>query len=166
MASLSGDARRALDICRRATEIAAANKATDIGDDTTALVGMTHVSKAHEEMFCSPRVLAIRCCSPLERILLRAVALCFRRSGIEETTFERAYDAATELLVQDNMGKKQGKGGKGAAALTSTEAYATVMELAANRLILAEPGKLGPSLRIWLNVSQDDVAFALTENQS
>ena len=128
---------------------------------------MEHVSKAHEEMFCSPRVMAIRSCSPLERLLLRAVALCFRRSGIEETTFERAYDAACELMASDRMGGKAGGRRKGAAdvTLTSSEAFANVMDLAANRLILAEPGRLGPSLRIWLNVSQDDVAFALTEQE-
>ena len=44
VASLSGDARRALDICRRATEIAQRQNAHE-------LVNVTHVAEAHKEMF-------------------------------------------------------------------------------------------------------------------
>ena len=55
VASLSGDARRALDICRRATEMAEI-----AGKDK---IGMEHVTRAHQEMFSSPKILAIRCCS-------------------------------------------------------------------------------------------------------
>ena len=45
---VQGDARRALDICRRATEIAEVKKAERID--------LTHVNKAYEEMFMSPKV--------------------------------------------------------------------------------------------------------------
>ena len=55
VASLSGDARRALDICRRATEMAEA-----AGKEK---IGMEHVTRAHKEMFSSPKILAIRSCS-------------------------------------------------------------------------------------------------------
>lgn len=58
MAALSGDARRCLDICRRATEIcehAAAASASAPG-----LVGMSHVMEALDEMFSSAYVAAIR----------------------------------------------------------------------------------------------------------
>jgi origin recognition complex subunit 1 len=52
VASLSGDARRALDICRRATELAeGAGKAS---------IGLKHVTAAYQEMFTSPKVQAIR----------------------------------------------------------------------------------------------------------
>ena len=51
VAALSGDARRALDICRRATELAEAG---------TQLVGMTHVNAALQEMFSSPKMVAMR----------------------------------------------------------------------------------------------------------
>ena len=49
--------------------------------------------------------------------------------------------------------------------ISSSETYELCMNLAACRLILAEKGKLGPSLKIWLNVSQDDVTFALDFNK-
>ena len=52
MAALSGDARRCLDICRRATEICEHAAGT--------LVGMSHVMEALNEMFSSASVAAIR----------------------------------------------------------------------------------------------------------
>ncbi len=42
---------------RRATEIAY----KDAGSEEECRVGMEHVTRAHEEMFCSPRIAAIRC---------------------------------------------------------------------------------------------------------
>lgn len=55
MAALSGDARRCLDICRRATEICEHTSAS-----VPALVGMAHVMEALDEMFSSAYVAAIR----------------------------------------------------------------------------------------------------------
>lgn len=57
VAALSGDARRALDICRRATELAELEtlKAKKVG-----LVGMKHVDAALQEMFSSPKIVAMR----------------------------------------------------------------------------------------------------------
>ena len=57
VAAVSGDARRALDICRRSTEIA--EVASD-GKIEEQLVGMTHVNAALQEMFSSPKIVAIR----------------------------------------------------------------------------------------------------------
>ena len=86
VSSLSGDARRALDICRRATEIAqrdhekmlaaaavgkSKKKADGAPGDEEAVVGMAHVTQAHREMFCSPKMMAIRCCSPFEKMFLQ-----------------------------------------------------------------------------------------------
>ena len=67
VAAVSGDARRALDICRRATEIAQPKPAS--GTVTTSrrkvraeekLVGMAHVDLAVQEMFSSAKIQAIR----------------------------------------------------------------------------------------------------------
>ena len=60
MAALSGDARRALDICRRATEL------VGMMDDDRGLVTMSHVDTALQEMYSAPKIVAIRfvslCC--------------------------------------------------------------------------------------------------------
>ena len=56
VAALSGDARRALDICRRATEIAERDATT--ADE--AQVTMKHVNEAVQEMYCAPKIVAMR----------------------------------------------------------------------------------------------------------
>lgn len=71
VASVSGDARRALDICRRATEVAELDS-KETGK--TQLVTMLHVQKAVQEMIASVKVLAIKSFSKLEQIFLQAVA--------------------------------------------------------------------------------------------
>lgn len=57
VAALSGDARRCLDICRRATEICEHSGQKG----AVGLVGMSHVMEALDEMFSSSYVTAIRC---------------------------------------------------------------------------------------------------------
>ena len=56
VAAVSGDARRCLDICRRAVEIAD-SRAKKKG---TALVGMSHVDLALQDMFSSPKIRAMK----------------------------------------------------------------------------------------------------------
>ena len=58
---MSGDARRALDICRRATEIAEMEKKSGSpGGCGRSLVGMAQVDRAVQEMFSSAKIQAIR----------------------------------------------------------------------------------------------------------
>lgn len=56
VAALSGDARRALDICRRATEIAE----RDAASANDAQVTMKEVNNAVQEMYCAPKIVAMR----------------------------------------------------------------------------------------------------------
>lgn len=63
VAAVSGDARRALDICRRSTEVAESEgeaSANKKGGKADLLVRICHVDQALQEMFSSPKILAIR----------------------------------------------------------------------------------------------------------
>ena len=63
VAAVSGDARRALDICRRATELVVQddNLAQSNRKGAAAVkVGTTHINRAVQEMFASPKILAIQ----------------------------------------------------------------------------------------------------------
>jgi len=185
VSSLSGDARRALDICRRATEIAqrqmtknqeaAKNLSSssptkknskkssskrnefDEGEEqqtATTIVGMSHVTQAHKEMFCSPKMMAIRCCSPFEKMLLQSLVAIFCKTGIEETTFGRAHTLLSELSVVE-----------GYKPVSTTVGHSVLSRLVFMRLVLAEPGKSGRlDMKIRLNVSTDDVNFALKKD--
>lgn len=70
IAAVSGDARRALDICRRATEIA---EDCTVGNNTVE-VNLMHVQQALGEMISSGKIQMIKHCSKWEKLFLQAVA--------------------------------------------------------------------------------------------
>lgn len=63
VAAVSGDARRALALCSRALEIAGLKEA-----------GLKEVQQALEEASSGAAVRAIKNCSPVEKLMLRAIA--------------------------------------------------------------------------------------------
>lgn len=79
IASISGDCRRALDICRRAIEIGEKDCA---GRDV--VITMSHVTKTFDDMITNPRVIAIKSCSRMEKLFLQGVVAAV---GEMEQTF-------------------------------------------------------------------------------
>ncbi|XP_051753962.1 origin recognition complex subunit 1 [Ctenopharyngodon idella] len=144
VAALSGDARRCLDICRRATEIC------EHSGSSSGLVGMSHVMEALDEMFSSSYVAAIRCASVQEQLLLRAVIAEFRRLGLEEATFQQVFVQHQALCRVEGL-----------HPVSVSEGLAVCQRLGSCRLLLLEGSRLDLLLRIRLNVSQDDVLYAL-----
>ncbi|KAM6938234.1 origin recognition complex subunit 1 [Lycodopsis pacificus] len=147
VAALSGDARRCLDICRRATEICEHSAADP---SATGLVGMSHVMEALNEMFSSAYITAIKCASLQEQLFLRAVIAEFRRLGLEEATFQQVFVQHQALCRVEGL-----------QPLSVSEGLAVCQRLGACRLLLLEPSRLGVLQRVRLNVSQDDVLYAL-----
>ncbi|XP_029285938.1 origin recognition complex subunit 1 isoform X2 [Cottoperca gobio] len=147
VAALSGDARRCLDICRRATEICEHSSADS---HSTGLVGMSHVMEALNEMFSSAYITAIKCASVQEQLFLRAVIAEFRRLGLEEATFQQVFVQHQALCRVEGL-----------QPASVSEGLAVCQRLGACRLLLLEPSRLGVLQRVRLNVSQDDVLYAL-----
>ncbi|KAM4549390.1 origin recognition complex subunit 1 isoform 2-T2 [Odontesthes bonariensis] len=147
VAALSGDARRCLDICRRSTEICE-HSADD--PSATGLVGMSHVMEALNEMFSSAYITAIKCASTQEQLFLRAVIAEFRRLGLEEATFQQVFVQHRALCRVEGL-----------QPVGVSEGLAVCQRLGACRLLLLESSRLGVLQRVRLNVSQDDVLFAL-----
>lgn len=104
VASVSGDCRRALDICRRAVEIAEAENPNNVK------VSMENVQQTFAEMISSSKVQAIKGCSKMEQIFLQAVEAEVTRTGVEETTFLGVYNQFESKLMF--MGKKVPPPGK------------------------------------------------------
>ncbi|RXW21306.1 hypothetical protein EST38_g4564 [Candolleomyces aberdarensis] len=75
ISSISGDARRVLDVCRRVVEHVSASKTT---------AGANHVSKIMSIMQSSPTAGYLQDCSLHERIMLAALIKCVKREGVEE----------------------------------------------------------------------------------
>ncbi|XP_031563654.1 origin recognition complex subunit 1-like isoform X2 [Actinia tenebrosa] len=149
VAAVSGDARRCLDICRRAVEIAELeNKSSK--SKKGKLVGMTEVNTALQDMFSSPKIKLMMNLSSYECLVMRAVLSEFKRTGVEETKFGDVFDELCNLCRIE-----------GIPPPIMTEASAIVSRIGASRLLLVETGRLDLQRRISLNVNQDDVIYAL-----
>ncbi|NXH30673.1 ORC1 protein, partial [Myiagra hebetior] len=148
VAALSGDARRCLDICRRATEICEFARQKR----TPEIVRMAHVTEAIDEMFSSPYVNAIRNASLHEQIFLKAILAEFRRAGVEEATVQQIYQHHVALCRVEGL-----------QSPTVSEIMAICSRLGACRLLLAEASNKYLHMRVRLNLSQDDVMYALRE---
>ncbi|XP_050296244.1 origin recognition complex subunit 1 [Anthonomus grandis grandis] len=143
VASVSGDARRALDICRRAAEIAES-------DGKTQLVSIMHINEALTAMITQPQVMAMKRCSRLQKLLLQAIVAEIERTGVEETTFSDIFKMLISCCALD-----------GFKMVSSTVAQRAIAELSAAKLILTDQ-KCGDIFqRVILNVSVHDVYFAL-----
>ncbi|KAL2301918.1 hypothetical protein Nmel_011319 [Mimus melanotis] len=148
VAALSGDARRCLDICRRATEICEFSRQKR----TPEMVRMAHVTEAIDEMFSSPYVNAIRNASLHEQIFLKAILAEFRRAGVEEATVQQIYHHHVALCRVEGL-----------QSPTVSETMAICSRLGACRLLLLEASSKYLHMRVRLNLSQDDVMYALRE---
>lgn len=95
VSAVSGDARRALDICRRVAEI------TETRNNTT--VSVQDVDEALSEMIINPKVQAIKHCSKFEQIFLQAVSMEVKRIGVEEVCFANVYKQFESLCSFDGL---------------------------------------------------------------
>nr|XP_050854272.1 origin recognition complex subunit 1 isoform X3 [Vespula vulgaris] len=138
VSAVSGDARRALDICRRATEIAELHEREK--------VIMEDVNEALSEMIESSKVQAIKHCSQMEQMFLQAVSAEVTRTGIEEACFKNL--SVYFIFV-------------GIKIPTLTEILAICGRLEASRLLIRDSVRMDIHQRILLNVSADDIHFAL-----
>ncbi|XP_029036874.1 origin recognition complex subunit 1 isoform X1 [Osmia bicornis bicornis] len=147
VSAVSGDARRALDICRRAMEIAESRNAETIS--------LQDVTEAVSEMIASAKVQAIKHCSKMEQIFLQAVSAEVTRTSVEEVYFKDAYYQLESLCSFD-----------GIEVPTVTETLAVCSRLGASRLLICEHSKNDIYQKLLLNVSVDDVHYALHELNS
>ncbi|KZT42160.1 P-loop containing nucleoside triphosphate hydrolase protein [Sistotremastrum suecicum HHB10207 ss-3] len=94
VSSISGDARRVLDICRRAVELAQ--------DDNGVLktVKIPEVKKVIESMQNSPTAIFLRECSLHERMMLASLLKCIRKSGVDAVKWS---DVKHQHLIYANL---------------------------------------------------------------
>ncbi|KAL7059229.1 hypothetical protein AAHC03_013570 [Spirometra sp. Aus1] len=156
VAAVSGDARRALDICRRAAELAqleVSKRGLD-GNQTGELVTMTHINAALKEMFSSLKLTALRSLSRYEKLLLRAIVSEASARSAEEVRLDRCIEQAYALCTLEGLPRP-----------TDTEIFAMCASLGAYKLIFTEPSRRDTCMLIRLNCSQADVLFALKNEE-
>jgi Cdc6-like AAA superfamily ATPase len=150
IASVSGDIRKALEICRRAAELAEAGG--------VAHVTLDHVNSAAESFFSSTRVVAVReGCSVHEQLILTALLLETRRLGSVDVPFENLATRHRTLAIT-----------AGHPPLPAALLVVSVARLADSRLLLRETSNAAAPIRfskIRLNVGADDLEIALEKNE-
>lgn len=142
VSAVSGDARRALDICRRSIEVTIADNRTQ----TT----MADVNKALQEIFNSIKITRIRHASLQEQMFLRCLVQNFRSSGLEEAQFIDVYNSHIELCRFE-----------GEIVPTTAELSRVATNLDLSKIILFEKSQSHLYRRVRLNISSNDIKFAL-----
>ena len=142
VAAVSGDARRALDICRLSVQM------TQMTDQT--IVTMSSVDSALQEIFNSLKLVRIRKASLQEKIFLESIVRDFRISGVEESNFFDVFKHHIEMCRFERH-----------YTPSSVELERIAYNLQTSRLIIIENNSSHLYKRIRLNVSVDDINFAL-----
>ena len=167
VAALSGDVRRALHLCRRAAEIAAARLESE--DDGAAraaggadvpdagLVRIADVQAAAKELSATRHLAALRSAGLWERALVAAVFVHLR-AGATLTAGLPAVHRRLCTLLRAHIGSS------GSKLPSLAEADEMVERLGDARLLLLDRprGARWPTVR--LGVQADDVPFALRED--
>lgn len=144
VAALSGDARRALDICRRASEIAEYE-----AKGGQASVSMANVQQALSEMISCTKVKMIKSCSQMERLFLQAVCVEVERTGIEEVIFRGVFTQLKSIAAINGFPEP-----------TTGIALGIAGRLSACRLLICEDPRKDIYMKILLNISPDDFYYA------
>ncbi|THX09052.1 P-loop containing nucleoside triphosphate hydrolase protein [Aureobasidium pullulans] len=125
VAAVSGDARRALDICRRAVEIAESDKAaadqaaseqpTETNDDETAtvpakaaaakkgVVTISTIKRAINEATSTPLASYLRSLPLASKLFLAALLGRIRRTGLTESTLGDIIDEAARMAALSSL---------------------------------------------------------------
>ncbi|CAH8657411.1 unnamed protein product [Schistosoma guineensis] len=146
VAAVSGDVRRALDICKRAAEIVSSigkgNKEIDI----------SHINAALKEMFTTPKSEAICACSLYEKLFLRAVIAEFQARSTEEARLDRCIRQMFALCRLE-----------GVPCPTTSEVFAICASLGAHKLLLTERSRCDISMLVRLNCTKSDILYCLNQ---
>ncbi|KAJ3327391.1 Origin recognition complex, subunit 1 [Blyttiomyces sp. JEL0837] len=165
VAGMSGDARRALEICRRSIEVlarevetsnaASSGTSTDVAVAPQAFtVTRTMIQKVIQEMFQSSSAKMLERLSLHETILLSAVHLVGKFTGQTEVSMLQVYNKYVDLC--QHMTTEPGVMG---------EVLRLVAQLHGSRHVFVESGKYGdPAQRIKSGVAIADLSFALQNN--
>lgn len=155
IASVSGDARRALDMCRRAVEIAE--------EDDTA-VGIPHIQKAIQEITNSPMATYIRTLPFVAKVFLCAMLARVRRSGTIEQPIGDVMEELNKLISMDDNSErlKQILYGKKIRVIGFQKA---VNELTEGGVLVQQVMRGERSANVRLNMTAEDIKAALKKDR-
>ncbi|KAM0339819.1 hypothetical protein ACHAPU_010772 [Fusarium lateritium] len=186
VAAVSGDARRALDICRRAVELAEADAPSDPTTpskrDTQAQqprgsgrVTIATIKKAINEATTNPIQQHLRSLPLMSKLIMAALLLRIRRTGLAETTFGETLDeihraglrapaALPGVAAVLNNGLKGTNMGGQRPMTRPGHIHTAALELVAAGLINLEAQRAERSSKLRLSIADDEVKMALRDD--
>ncbi|KPM39982.1 Origin recognition complex subunit 1 [Neonectria ditissima] len=189
VAAVSGDARRALDICRRAVELAEADVPGDPATPSKrerlaesqgqsrgiGRVTIATIKKAINEATTNPIQQHIRGLPLMSKLLMAALLLRTRRAGLAETTFGETLDEIHRASLRappalPGMARVLANGLKGTQAAGQRQMsrpghiHAAALDLVAAGLINLEAQRAERSSKLRLAIADDEVKMALRDD--
>jgi origin recognition complex subunit 1 len=151
VSSVSGDARRVLDICRRAVELVQPLQRAARTEDVKTVI---------KAMQSSPTAMWLRGVSLHERVMLASVLKCVRREGVDEVKWgevQHQHMLYTNILADDSTRRP-----------SPIELRRILDSLLASHAVLLEDGgsvsrKPEGERRVMLNIEQSEVERVLGE---
>ena len=150
VASISGDARKALDFCYHSIQLC--KDRYDGKKKKKKNVTLDHVKQCFSEVLSFPQMEAIKNASQQQRIFLKAIICQFRLSGLEEGPFIEIFHHHIDFCKQSEM-----------YVPTISEVLEIAQSLHNLRIILIEPSNVDGRKRIRINVSEDYISFELCQ---
>ncbi|KAJ1956944.1 Origin recognition complex, subunit 1 [Dipsacomyces acuminosporus] len=161
ISAVSGDARRALDVCRRAVEMVEADwqrtsaqpggkRSRQSLDGSRNLVTMMIIDRAVKEMYASGYISFIQNASLQQKIFLVALRAAIRKAGIPEVSLGDAAFIHRQLCQLHEL-----------TVPTYEQISKICAQLGASRCILAESSMLDVHQQVRLGVAEDDITVAL-----
>ncbi|RSM18635.1 hypothetical protein CDV31_002564 [Fusarium ambrosium] len=189
VAAVSGDARRALDICRRAVELAEADAPADPTTPSkrerlaesqgqprgVGRVTIATIKKAINEATTNPVQQHLRSLPLMSKLLMAALMMRIRRTGLAETTFGetldeihraslRAPSALPGMAAVLNNGLKGTQVGAMRPMTRPGHIHTAALELVAAGLINLEAQRAERSSKLRLSIADDEVKMALRDD--
>ena len=156
VAQISGDARRALELCRRGIEIAEARieRERESGElNCVSRCGPSDISKAQNEMFSATYMKMLKGLSKHERIFLAALLLRTRQLGYKEVYVSDVLEVHEKLCMNHSV-----------QSLPTGFETTIVCRLHSMRLVLADPGYMRRLQKVSLNIPQEQAMYSLKDD--
>ncbi|KAF4451033.1 origin recognition complex subunit 1 [Fusarium austroafricanum] len=185
VAAVSGDARRALDICRRAVELAEADAPSDPTTPSkrdaqtqskgSGRVTIATIKKAINEATTNPTQQHLRSLPLMSKLVLAALLLRIRRTGLAETTFGATLDEIHRASLRapaalPGVAAVLSHGMKGTQMSSQRpmnrpgHIHTAALELVAAGLINLEAQRAERSSKLRLSIADDEVKMALRDD--
>lgn len=150
VSAVSGDARRALDICRRAVEIVELRLSEpEDGKAAPTTVTISIIDEAVKEMFSSPSVAFVRSCSLHQKIFLIACMQRSRTIGLADIEFGDVAHYHIQTCKWHNIEPPN-----------TSDLMRVCESLGQTRALVMEGGRMDICMRLSLNLLEEDIVMA------